>query len=77
MKTWQEQGRSAFPLPDCCASGTYLEGGMSLRDYFAAQVLPAVYERAQIIAVRSDKWEGYVAEKVYAIADAMLRERDL
>jgi hypothetical protein len=48
--------------------------GMTLRDYFAAAVLPAVYEElnnAEGIFKRSD-----IAEHAYLMADAMLHFRD-
>lgn len=45
-------------------------GGMSLRDYFAAQALRAIAQ------IHADKyyWEAVAAE-CYAAADAMLAER--
>ena len=46
--------------------------GMSLRDYFAAHALPAVYARA--VAMGNDQQEFIVAE-AYEIADSMLEER--
>jgi hypothetical protein len=48
--------------------------GMTLRDYFAAAVLPAVYEElnnAEGIFKRSD-----IAKHAYLMADAMLKERE-
>jgi hypothetical protein len=48
--------------------------GMTLRDYFAAAVLPTVYEElndAEGIFKRSD-----IAEHAYLMADAMLHFRD-
>ena len=48
--------------------------GMTLRDYFAAAVLPTVYEElndAEGIFKRSD-----IAEHAYLMADAMLKARE-
>jgi hypothetical protein len=46
--------------------------GMSLRDYFAAHVLPAVYTHAMVVGCESQ--ETIVAE-AYELADSMLEER--
>lgn len=61
----------AFPLdPD--AYGDSELSGMSLRDYFAAQALiamaPAASERRMP--------DSEVAQCAYALADAMMRERE-
>jgi len=48
--------------------------GMTLRDYFAAAMLPAVYEElnnAEGIFKRND-----IAKHAYLMADAMLKVRD-
>lgn len=73
----------AFPCPmseqthsnqDCAP----FQNGMSLRDYFAAQALSAVYVEA---CKEMDKtgypehWKTGVAVDAYAMADAMLVER--
>ncbi len=54
------------------------EGGMTLRDYFAAKALSAIYkdttESARIDGW-PDKWRDYVAEEAYDMADAMLKAR--
>ena len=51
---------------------------MTLRDYFAAKALPAIYkdttESARIDGW-PDKWRDYVAEEAYDMADAMLKAR--
>ena len=58
-----KDGGPAFPVPQ---NSFY---GMSLRDYFAANVMPSVYQR-----VESGGF-ARVAELSYQIADAMLAER--
>lgn len=70
-------GGPAFPMPystdahDAPCNVTMANEGMSLRDWFAGQVLVAVAGRAD--SVRSV--EG-VARVAYAIADEMLKMRN-
>lgn len=52
--------------------------GMTLRDYFAAKALQGLIP---IIGVPEDRepdelWNAATAKEAYALADAMLRERD-
>ncbi len=55
--------------------------GMSLRDYFAAKAMPAIYRdlwedlRAGKGAVPDHEWPMGVAKDAYRIADAMLKAR--
>ena len=50
--------------------------GMSLRDYFAAKALLHPWSR-EIGLVATDECEAYeVARRAYAMADAMLKERE-
>jgi hypothetical protein len=44
-------------------------GGMSLRDYFAAKVLPIVYRNSERLT------NDMIAREAYEMADAMLKER--
>lgn len=63
----------AFPLPEAFNSlGMSYEGspGMSLRDYFAAQALPAI-----VTALGGLSSPDNIAEGCYMMADAMLAER--
>lgn len=70
---------SAFPrvVSDYCESthefyNVHSEGGMSLRDYFAAKALPISvkhYEDGHV-----DGWLG-IAIHAYVLADAMLEAR--
>lgn len=70
MKT-KPQNPYAFPVTD---NTTFLNDGMTLRDYFAGQAIIGIYsahkERAAI-----DEPE-YWAETAYDIADAMLKFRE-
>jgi len=61
---WDDDGR---------ACGTVAKGGMSLRDYFAAQALAGIYASAftDYRCPPCDK----CAEWSYAVADAMIFER--
>lgn len=81
-------GGSAFPAfgrrffneetGDLHSTEHWSMGGMSLRDYFAAAALPAVlaaptppaWERGSV------EWREQCAAEAYAIADAMLAQRD-
>lgn len=73
-------GGPAFPTDTAHQSGpnTWHEEGMTLRDYFAAKALPAVYKDACKCARVDgcvDGWRNGVAAEAYAIADAMLKAR--
>ena len=51
-----------------------------LRDYFAAKVLPSIYEVAMIEAsdsglLQHDDWRVGLALDAYAMADAMMKAR--
>jgi hypothetical protein len=55
---------------------TNITGGMSLRDYFAAQALPGVLQaRALMNGPDAIGTQEDVAEECYEIADAMVLER--
>lgn len=76
---WEDKGGAAFPIPE--STKFFPETGMSLRDYFAARVLPAIY--TDVIAsltksgFPSDDWKVGVAIDCYRMADAMLTARDI
>lgn len=72
----------AFPIVEPGPEGVAsVEPGMTLRDYFAAQVLPTIYKQTA-----DDYDEGKInakeagpkgmAYEAYKIADAMLAERE-
>ena len=55
------------------------EKGMTLRDYFAAKAMPAIYtEYVRDAAVRgwAEDWRDGIAQDAYKMADAMLRARE-
>jgi hypothetical protein len=76
-------GGPAFPGPYVNDKGgleaIWKQGGMTLRDYFAAKALPAIYkdtcECARVEGWPLD-WRGEVAGEAYDLADAMLKARE-
>jgi len=46
--------------------------GLSVRDYFAAKCLPAIYNDS----LREPDWRDAVADAAYQLADAMLKARE-
>lgn len=73
----------AFPSSvPCLAENSHLLGhyeGLSIRDYFAAKILPTVYSDYCKEADNVGYVEGWrigVAKDAYMMADAMLAERN-
>jgi hypothetical protein len=60
----------AFPQFVLSNGGAYVEGGMTLRDYFAAKAMQAMETRSA-----SGTYQGR-AIQAYAQADAMLKARE-
>lgn len=63
---------------------SHYQRGMSLRDYFAAEAMPAILKQFSAAAISPDKAEAKeylrelfagVATSAYLVADAMLAER--
>ena len=68
-------GGGVFPDLEQDQYGTYaLTGGMTLRDYFAAKAVSAVWNLLSEMPV--DYAADFTAETAYKIADAMLKERE-
>ena len=65
--TWEYDGQNNV-LP-------YQEGGMTLRDYFAAKAMQATVQ-AWISTSQYPSTDLDVAENAYAVADAMLKARE-
>jgi hypothetical protein len=64
-------GGQAFPR----GGDQYGHGGMTLRDYFAAQALPAIIsERHRSLEHEASTW-ALCACIAYQVADAMIKER--
>jgi hypothetical protein len=79
-----DDGESAFPRPDWNGSwaGSYVFKGMSLRDWFAGQALPAVIAATAAgqhrpVPNTGDKagLDAAIARDAYALADAMIEAR--
>ncbi|MFA5898105.1 MAG: hypothetical protein WC829_03210 [Hyphomicrobium sp.] len=64
-------GGAAFPSSNSPDTGWYAEG-MTLRDYFASKVLPAIYDDS----LGGQDWRDAVANEAYQLADAMLKARE-
>ena len=64
-------GGPAFPTATLAQK---TEGGMTLRDYFAAKALQNF--RDQIGSQSDQEWFVKMAEGAYRMADAMLKARD-
>lgn len=76
MSDVRGDGGPAFPTEDfrpfASGGGRHVRlGGMSLRDYFAAQALPFCLSE-----FGGNDQRQYAAEAAYQIADAMLTARD-
>lgn len=71
----KQDGGPAFPESKGVGDVWVSEGGMTLRDYFAAQAVSAVWNRLSP-SISVDKSADITAEFAYKIADAMLKERD-
>lgn len=60
----------AFPF-----KGEYTSNpGMSLRDYFAGQVLAGIMSNSNVTPLHRD-WDVMIAKRAYDLADALLEER--
>ncbi len=77
-------GGPAFPLVPVEYRGelVYGELGLTVRDYFAAKAMPAIYDVAMREAeqgsglLEDDQWRVGLAFDAYKMADAMLRARE-
>lgn len=69
-----QEGGPAFPIVADVGNAVHIQYGMSLRDWFAGQVLPAVAAQMWTDVV-SGHPAHQAAATAYAIADAMLKER--
>lgn len=68
-----KSGGAAFPQARSVGSVSLLEGGMTLRDYFAAKAMQG--ELAASAGAQQPS-PGVTAEYSYRMADAMLKERE-
>lgn len=69
----KNDGGPAFPQSETANGNTihdeHAQGGMSLRDYFAAKAMAAVLERIPAMP------NARIADQAYGIADAMIAAR--
>jgi hypothetical protein len=56
-----------------CATDTQPQGGMSLRDWFAGQVMLGLISHGPAVDID----DATLARGAYTVADAMLKARDL
>jgi hypothetical protein len=81
----KNDGGPAFPLADWkvdLARGSFISGGMTLRDYFAAAALQGTMKDRENLKALWNSAElehkevsNLIAEKMYLLADAMIAER--
>lgn len=79
----KDTGGAAFPVPGGPFNGNgdpinYPEAGMTLRDYFAAQVLAGVIASGDFLSptgLFTGNGAPVMADAAYRLADAMLAER--
>ena len=83
MAEQTKTGGPAFPAPELGAQDfgqPWAYPGMTLRDYFAAKAMPACYAEycthANIQGF-DEGWKMGVALDAYAMADAMLKAREV
>lgn len=71
-------GGPAFPQFVISNNGAYVDGGMTLRDYFAAKAMQSTLAD-NAYAERTEtafEWLAIVAKSSYETADAMLKARE-
>jgi hypothetical protein len=68
----KNDGGPAFPVPEPGLGRADWFSGASIRDYFAAKAMQGMCAHSYDPRL----WPEESAEKAYAIADAMLAERD-
>ena len=73
----EKAGGTAYPFTEHHQDGSFYNDspGMSLRDYFAAKVLAAVYDAYLREVDLGPNWKTGVAMDAYSMADAMLEVR--
>ena len=62
----------AFPQYVINNGGAYVEGGMTLRDYFAAKAMQGMLSENSGVRYPTDE----LVDFAYKIADAMMKERE-
>jgi hypothetical protein len=67
------KNQPAFPQFVLSNGGAYVEGGMTLRDYFAAKAMQAWESRSDL----DDISDVSKANRFYQLADAMMKAREV
>ena len=74
-----DTGGPAFPFPAYTYPNGEInhgEGGMTLRDYFAAKAMPTVIDTFAFGNADPTRYASGIADGCYEIADAMLKARN-
>ena len=67
--------KPAFPQFVLSNGGAYVEGGLTLRDYFAAKALQGLIASPRGTPDGRDATDTYYAKCAYLVADAMMEAR--
>ena len=80
INTRQNDGGAVFPTKGTFHGAPYQSDGMSLRDWFAGQALPAIISESMVRLFQqgatSENVATTLADSSYQIADAMLAARN-
>jgi hypothetical protein len=69
-------GPDDYAFPIAPGDVPYWQPGMTLRDWFAGQAMPALLETCGYdTREKGENYADYIARKSYEIADAMMAER--
>lgn len=83
MTNTTNDGGQAFPCIDSDSSGQMhlRDGGMTLRDYFAAKAMQSMLESSEADDFRESEWGQLtlpeISEQAYRMADFMLAAREV
>ena len=79
MTETRQDGGPAFPSDMLIGNGVKASkpfSGMSLLDYFAGQALSGFLANPRLGVLSEENPEGQIAMSAYALADAMIKERN-
>jgi hypothetical protein len=74
----RNDGGQAFPMPasETSQGGHFEQPGMSLRDWFAGQIMAAALTNAENLRLVDDDTLIDASKVAYRVADAMLKARE-
>lgn len=82
--TTRKDGGAAYPRPlghDNCGTSSHSQEGMTLRDWFAGQVIAGIYANSLWLKITADRHDNQspesLASDAYEQADAMIAQRAL